>query len=103
MSIDRKTFFTYVRRAPFGGRLTQQQVDGLNAILAYWDSWDQNKDVRWLAYILATVHHETGGKFAPVREGFASTDIGARKIVAHRKYGKEEATGQVYYGRASSN
>ncbi|WP_342640956.1 glycoside hydrolase family 19 protein [Rhodoligotrophos ferricapiens] len=99
MMINRETFFTYVRRAPFGGRLTQQQVDGLNAMLAFWEAWPKAVDRRHLAYILATVHHETGGRFAPVREGFATTDAGARKVVAKRAYGKPQANGHVYYGR----
>ncbi|WP_137387949.1 glycoside hydrolase family 19 protein [Rhodoligotrophos defluvii] len=99
MTINRETFFAYVRRAPFGGRLTQQQVDGLSAILSHWEAWSQNRDIRWLANMLAQVHHETGGRFAPVREGFAGSDKAARKIVARRSYGKAEATGQVYYGR----
>ncbi|WP_342641723.1 hypothetical protein [Rhodoligotrophos ferricapiens] len=67
MTINRETFFAYVRRAPFGGRLTQQQVDGLNAILGAWQAWPDNKNPRHLAYILATVHHETGGMFARLR------------------------------------
>lgn len=99
MTFNRNIFFAYVRRAPFGGKLTQRQVDGLNAILAYWDSWPFAGDIRWLAYILATVHHETGGRFEPVREGFAKSDAAARKIVAKRKYGVVEKTGHVYYGR----
>lgn len=61
-------FFSYVRRAPFGGTLKQSQVDGLNKILAEWQR-RKLSDVRWLAYMLATTFHETGGKMQPVREG----------------------------------
>ncbi|SMD02464.1 glycoside hydrolase family 19 protein [Rhizobium sp. RU36D] len=70
------TFFAYIRRAPFGGRLTQGQIDGVNAIL---DAWEYFKltDHRWLANILAQVFHETGGRILPVRETFASTDKAA--------------------------
>lgn len=53
-----------------------------------------------LAYALATAYHETGRKMVPVREGFASTDAKARRIVGHRKYGKPAGPhGHVYYGR----
>lgn len=99
MSFNRETLFAYLRKAPFGGRLTQAQVDGVNAVLKAWD--DSNAaDVRCLAYILATAFHETGGTMQPVREGFAKTDAGARKVVANRKYGKPDpVTGYVYYGR----
>lgn len=100
MSLNLDTLFAYLRRAPFGNRMTQQQVDGVKAIVADFMETGPKPDLRWLAYILATAFHETGGKMAPVREGFASSDAGARKIVAGRKYGKADAdTGEVYYGR----
>ena len=65
--MNRTTFFAYARKAPFGGSLWQSQVDGLNKIL---DEWERRglTDIRWLAYMLATVFHETGGKMQPVRE-----------------------------------
>lgn len=94
--MNRETFFAFARRAPFGGRLTQQQVDGMNAILSAW----RGDDDRHLAYILATAFHETGGRMVAVREGFARTDAGARRVVAHRRYGRPDPqTGHVYYGR----
>lgn len=40
-----------------------------------------NADDRWLAYILATAHHETGRTMQPVRETFAKTDDEAIKIL----------------------
>lgn len=74
--MNRTTFFAYVRRAPFGGRLTQSQIDGMNAIL---DEWERRRvlDNRWLAYILATAFHETGNRMQAVRETFASSDAQA--------------------------
>lgn len=39
----------------------------MNAILAEWDR-RQEVDKRWLAYMLATAFHETGGRMQPVRE-----------------------------------
>lgn len=110
MRFDRPTFFTYVRRSPFGNQpMSQEQVDGLEAILALWEAEYGHHDQRFLAYILATAFHETGARMVPVREGFAKTDAAARKIVAKRKYGIPDATsngvpllpptGHVYYGR----
>ncbi|KQY17453.1 hypothetical protein ASE23_01995 [Rhizobium sp. Root73] len=66
------TFFAYARRAPFGGRLTQAQIDGMTAIL---DEWDKRKllDNRWLAYMLATAFHETGGRMQALRENMNYT------------------------------
>ncbi|MCK3780472.1 chitinase [Ensifer sesbaniae] len=69
--MNRTTFLAYARRAPFGGRLTQSQIDGMNAILDEWDlrqSTGKVIDNRYLAYMLATVFHETGGTMQPVTE-----------------------------------
>ncbi len=69
--MNRTTFLAYARRAPFGGRLMQSQIDGVNAILDEWDrrqSTGKVIDNRWLAYLLATVFHETGGTMQPVIE-----------------------------------
>lgn len=99
MITNRKTFFAYVRKAPFGGRLTVEQVNGMEGIIKAFESAG-GTDVRHLAYILATAFHETGGKMIPVREGFAKTDARARKITSRYKYGTPDpVTGQVYYGR----
>lgn len=95
MTLHLPTFFAYVRRAPFGGRLSQSQVDGLEAVLA---AASDLRDDRHLAYILATALHETGGKMQPVREGFAKTDAAARRAVAGRRYAVVK-NGHVYYGR----
>jgi len=74
--INRTTFFSYARRAPFGGRLTTEQVKGCEAIL---DACRRERvtDLRRIAYILASVFHETGGTMAPVRETFARSDAQA--------------------------
>lgn len=72
-NINRTTFFAYVRKSPFGGKLTQMQIDGMNAILDAWFNSTMT-DLRWLAYMLATVFHETGATMQPVRETFANSD-----------------------------
>lgn len=93
------TFFAYARKSPFGGRLTQSQIDGIHEIFEAFETAGQTS-LKYLAYILATAFHETGGRMAPVREGFATTDAGARKAVAKRKYAAPDpVTGHVYYGR----
>ncbi len=73
------TFFAYARRAPFGGRLTQAQIDGMTAILTEWDKRGL-MDKRWLAYMLATTFHETAAKMQPVRE------YGGEKYLRSKKY-----------------
>lgn len=65
--MNRTTFFAYARRAPFGGKLSQAQVDGLNQVLDEWERRELRDD-RWLAYMLATTFHETAATMQPVRE-----------------------------------
>lgn len=92
--MDATTFFAYARRAPFGGRLSQGQIDGMSALFRCWGSHKiPGSDNRLLAYILASVFHETGGRMLPVRETFASTDAGA--IAALDKAFKAGRLGQV--------
>lgn len=96
--INRTTFFAYARKAPFGGRLTQGQVENMNIILDLWESEFEGGpqgDPRWLAYYLASVFHETSAWMAPVREGTNSrrqaTDkqaIAAAKQVYEKGYTK---------------
>lgn len=103
-------FFDTIRKALFGGKLSGDQVAGINGILAAMDEvGDGDQDT--LAYALATAYHETGRRMVPVREGFAKTDAGARKAVASlaAKRGPKSAParygapagphGHVYYGR----
>lgn len=78
--MNRTTLFAYLRRAPFGGRLTQSQIDGINAIVDTFNHLGLT-DPRWLAYMLATAFHETGGRMQPVREGFAASDKQAMAII----------------------
>ena len=66
--INRDFFFTHVRAALFDGALKQSQVDGLAAILDHWEARAGAKDDRWLAYLLATAHHETDRTLKPIRE-----------------------------------
>ena len=65
--MQRSNFYAAVRASLFAGKLTQAQVEGMEAILNAWDKSGKT-DPRWLAYIMATAHHETGARFAPVEE-----------------------------------
>ena len=57
-NINRKFFFDTVRLSLFDGSLRQGQVNGMTAILDYWETHHATKDDRWLAYALGTTHHE---------------------------------------------
>jgi putative chitinase len=90
-SIDRKIFFDSVRSKPFGGKLDQSQVDGMEAILTAWEADYSVWDLRWLAYCLATTFHETAQEMLPVEEYGKGQGM---------SYGKADpTTKQTYYGR----
>ena len=102
MAIDRAKFYDNDHfRKFFDPVLHQPQVDGYEAIFDYWES-KSLKDLRWLAYILATAYHETGKDLQPLREGFCDTD--ACSIAAVKRIGGVHAaidpvTGRSYFGR----
>jgi putative chitinase len=68
MTINQKTFFDAIRLPLFDSSLSQRQVAGISAILTEWDRTSSGGDLRQLAYMLATTHHETGRKMQPIRE-----------------------------------
>ena len=86
--IDRKIFFDCVRKNPFDGSLTQGQVIGMEAILAEWERRSSFTDPRWLAYMLATVFHETARKMTPIHE-YGS------KAYFDKRYGPRTSVGKM--------
>jgi hypothetical protein len=66
--IDKDFFFKAVNVQLFGGQLKPSQRLGLSAIIEAWEADHAGGDERWLAYMLATVHHETDRSFRPIRE-----------------------------------
>lgn len=108
--MDRSKLYASLRTSLFKGGVSQTQVNGIEGILdAFATHGDGKPDT--LAYALATAYYETGSRMVPVREGFASTDAGARaavnKLAAKRgpksavaKYAKPTGPyNHVYYGR----
>ena len=96
--INRDFFFFNSKKILFNGKFRQSQVDGLNAILNEWEKNYSSKDDRWLAYMLATAHHETDRRMQPIEE------YGKGK---GRTYGKNikmngtryNDTANLFYGR----
>jgi uncharacterized protein (DUF2235 family) len=97
-------------RAIFGGKLSQEQVDGLNIILDTVNSSEFNvKDKRIVAYILATSFWETGRTMQAVKEKtdktgeayfFRMYDIkGSRPQVAKRLGNLYPGDGVKFAGR----
>lgn len=106
--INRTKFFEYFRPR-FHSKLTQKQVEGYDAIFNYWDLY-KLRNIKWLAYVLATAYHETGRRMEPVREGFKETDEESRAHVAMmvesprypwvtRDYAEIQPNGNSYFGR----
>lgn len=85
MSLDRAKFYHSVRNSLFGGELEQSEVDGMEAIL---DEWEKRgfTDLRWLAYELGTIYHETASEMQPTKER------GGEKYLKSKPY-------YPYYGR----
>ena len=79
--LDRQFFFDTVQTTLFKGSLTPAQIEGMNAIIDYWDANLATADRRWLAYILATAFHETAYTMQPVRETLATSDSRAVEIL----------------------
>lgn len=67
-------FFATLRKTLFPGGYTQEQVNGLNALLSGWRlHFLSTTSVTQFAYCLATTYHETGAKMAPVVENLNYT------------------------------
>jgi hypothetical protein len=66
--LNRNFFFEQAKITLFSGKFKQSQVDGLTAILDEWEKNHAKKDDRWLAYMLATTHHETDRTFRGIEE-----------------------------------
>lgn len=66
MKFNHTTFFTGYRG--IYGALQQGQVSGLDNLLGYIELDNDVTDIRWGAYMLATVKHECADTFQPITE-----------------------------------
>lgn len=78
--MNRKVFFDFVRNLPFGGKISADQFDGLDRILKYREARYPHWENRWLAYLLATVFHETARRMQPIEE------MGGQSYLRSKKY-----------------
>jgi hypothetical protein len=67
MKFDHNTFFDQYKKV-FNTKLTQSQVDGLESLLTAIEQDPDITDVRWAAYMMATVKHECADKWQPIEE-----------------------------------
>jgi hypothetical protein len=78
--MNEKYFYDRIKRAVFGGRLTPGQFEGVSKILAFRDQmWPGMSDDE-LAYVLATVVHETAHTMQPI------TERGSQKYLRAKPY-----------------
>src|SRR5687767_14241793 len=86
--IDRKFFYQRIRDLKLFGSLTQAQVKSMDTIINEWDKLCDT-DLRRLAYMFATIYHETAKTMLPIEE------YGKGK---GHPYGNP-VKGKLYYGR----
>jgi hypothetical protein len=100
MAFDRKIYFDEVRELLFSGTLTQQQVDGQTVILAVWE-YQKLTDLRWLAYMLATVFHECATRMWPITEAGSQAYLQGKDYWPYIGRGFVQLTWEDNYRRAS--
>lgn len=86
--MDRAKFFAAVRSPLFAGKMSEKQVQGVDAILD--EAERRGTPLAHLAYMLATAFLETAKTMQPIAEYGKG---------AGRKYGVKGRYGQVPYGR----
>jgi len=93
--INRKETFDNIRKE--FGTLSQKQVDGFEA---FFDEYEKRKieDVRFLAYILATVWHEVKKTMQPIEEDGKGKGLRYGKKVWYDNKPYDDVP-HIYYGR----
>jgi len=95
--MNEKNFYISIRLSLFNGKIKPLQFNGIDAIMDEWNK-RQLTDMRWLAYILATVFHETAKTMQPIEE----YGKGRNRTYGHRvkHSGKPYTdTQNIFYGR----
>lgn len=95
--MNTKAFYDTVRPAMFGGSISTKQFQGMEGIISEYNRLCIN-DLRQLAYILATIYHETAKTMQPIAEygKGAKYDYGKKLKMSRKPY---TTPNQLYYGR----
>jgi len=101
-TFDREVYFDTVKESLFDGELEQVQVDGQNIILAVWEYQEIEDDLRHLAYMLATVHHECATRFWPITEYGSQSYLEGKSYYPYIGRGFVQLTWEDNYRRAST-
>lgn len=95
-TIDNKKFFDGWRKEFKGAKLTQKRVKAIDLLFGFIeDDVEIREDHRHVAYMLATVYHETGKTMSPIKEILQRSTKTARQ----RKLKARQAEYSPYYGR----
>jgi len=94
MQFDRKKFFDGYK-TQFATKLTQSQVDGLEQLLGFIENDPDVTDIRWVAYMLATVKHECADRWTPIEEFASGKQYEGRADLGNTQPGD----GPLYKGR----
>lgn len=95
--MNKTDFYNSIRQSLFSGSISFKQFDGIETLLTAFKG-SCITDMRWQAYMLATVYHETAKTMQPVREygkgrGY---DYGQKLKMSRKVY---SAPDHIYYGR----
>ena len=97
MKIDRQKFFA-AYEAAFGAISRPEWKKGLDELLGAAEGDPQITDLRWLAYMLATVKHECAGHWLPIEE-FGKGQGRKYGVPVTVKDPEGKSYTNVYYGR----
>lgn len=93
---DNKKFFKRCRELGLFKTLSNSQVSGIEFILEGWHLSGLT-DLRWLAYMLATVHWETAQTFQPIKEQGSLTYLKSKKYWPYYGRGYVQLTWKENY------
>lgn len=92
-----KSFYDSIRSTLFNGKISSKQFEGIESIIFEYSRLCVN-DLRKLAYIFATVYHETNKTMQPIEEygKGAKYDYGKKLKMSRKPY---VTPNKIYYGR----
>ncbi len=97
MKIDRQKFYAAYESA-FGAFAKPDRKAGMDALLTAAEGDPQITDLRWLAYMLATVKHECADRWQPIEEFSKGQGYKYGKPVTVKDSAGKQYS-HVYYGR----
>ncbi len=97
MSFNKTVFYNFIRKAPFGNTISPNQVKGTEFLLDYYLEVFSDWDLRWVAYVFATVFHETAATMAPIKEYGSDAYLKSKKYYPYYGRGYVQLTWKTNY------